>query len=99
MATINSSLEELAATISSNTKAVADILAAKSLPQPSLSVDGPLALPEGPEYNDLQTARTRLLEALLVMEQLIAGPRDFIFWQAFSVSDSYFLSLPPADKL
>ena len=77
-------LTSLAKSISSGVKVITDILHEEKLPQPTLSPAGPMKYPNNPR---LQEARMSLLSAAWALEQLVAGPQDYIYWQAFTVCD------------
>ncbi|KAJ9608228.1 hypothetical protein H2200_007216 [Cladophialophora chaetospira] len=77
-------LASLADSISADAKTITDILNQEKLPQPTLSACGPMKYPGGPEMARLQEARMNLLTSAWALEQLAAGPQDYIYWQAYS---------------
>lgn len=78
-------LTSLADSISADVKTITEILIAQKLPQPTLSASGPQQYPSGPKMAQLQEARMNLLTSAWALEQLAAGPEDYIYWQAYSV--------------
>lgn len=86
MSSTSEYLTELAAVVTNTTQTITKILTSKNLPQPSFTIDGPIEFPAGPEFADLQAARLKLVEAVQAIEQLAAGPKDYITWQALEVS-------------
>jgi hypothetical protein len=85
MASPSQSLESLGATIAELTKALSTQLQAARIPELSFAPDAPASLPPTPE---IQTARTRLQEALLTLSHLVTGPHEFWFREVFGVSDA-----------
>ena len=85
------SLISLADSINSDVKVIIDMLTEQKLPQPTLSPGGSMTYPGGPENVRLQEARMNLLTSAWALEQLAAGPQDYIYWQGYTVC-------PPAQK-
>jgi hypothetical protein len=72
------SLSELAATISANTAKIENYLRSHDLQSPSFDVDappGPLVPPDSPE---LEAARSELIDATLMLHDLILGPKEYL---------------------
>ncbi|KAK4206543.1 O-methyltransferase [Rhypophila decipiens] len=57
-------------------------------PEPSVSVDGPAAYPAGAEIAE---SRSKLLDALMEMTQLVTGPKDY--WAGITGPLTDFMSL------
>ncbi len=79
------SLASLAKSISSDVEIITDMLKKQNLPQPTFLSDGPMTYPGGPENTRLQEARMNLLTSTWALEQLAAGPQDYIYWQGYTV--------------
>ncbi|OQU97665.1 hypothetical protein CLAIMM_03560 [Cladophialophora immunda] len=79
------SLIGLAESIASSAKTIVDILEGQSLPQPSFLPDSPMRHFEGPDLTELQEARMSLITSAWAIEQLAAGPQDYIYWQAYTI--------------
>ncbi|KIY00481.1 uncharacterized protein Z520_04166 [Fonsecaea multimorphosa CBS 102226] len=79
------SLVGLAESIASSAKTIVDILERQKLPQPSFSPNSPMKYPEGSDLSKLQEARLNLITSAWAIEQLAAGPQDYIYWQAYTV--------------
>ncbi|PQE06932.1 6-hydroxytryprostatin B O-methyltransferase protein [Rutstroemia sp. NJR-2017a WRK4] len=72
------SLSELAATISANTAKIENYLRSHDLKSPSFDVDaptGPLVPSDAPE---LEAARSELIDATLMLHDLILGPKEYL---------------------
>ncbi len=80
-----SSLEDYAAEITAQAKKMMELLKKKDLAPPSFSRDGPLSVPAGPDYKDIQEARMSLIDAAAAIQHLAIGPEDWIKWQALTV--------------
>jgi hypothetical protein len=78
-------LASLAENISSNVKIISDLLNDQKLPHPTFSPSGPMKYLDGPHLGQLQEARMKLLSSAWALEQLAAGPQDYIYWQAYTV--------------
>jgi hypothetical protein len=78
-------LASLAESISADVQAITEALKQKNLPEPSFSTDSPMKYPNGPDMATIQEARMNLITSAWALEQLAAGPQDFIYWHSYTV--------------
>jgi len=79
------SITELAVIISENTAKVNEYLLAKELPLPSFNVDAPnKPLIDPQECSDVEAARIKIIDASLMMRDLMLGPKGHLM--SFNVS-------------
>lgn len=76
-------LEDLANVILASAKAVKSFLSDNNMPPPSFSSDAPSSFPDCPQ--DVQEARSQLLDASKKIHQLALGPIDHLFEYMCSV--------------
>lgn len=76
MASPQSRIAELAATVATHTNRIDNYLSEKGLPYPSFEADGPSNLNLPP---DIEKSRGVVLEASQELNDLLQGPRELIF--------------------
>ncbi|KAL7622165.1 hypothetical protein AAE478_007668 [Parahypoxylon ruwenzoriense] len=76
MASSQSRIAELAATVATHTHRIDKYLSEKGLPTPSFDADGPKDLGLPP---DIEQSRSLVLEASQELNDLLQGPRDLLF--------------------
>jgi hypothetical protein len=72
------SLSELAATISANTAKIENYLRSHDLKSPSFDVDAPTGSLVPSDAPELETARSELIDATLMLHDLILGPKEYL---------------------
>ena len=81
----HATLTELATQISQYAKSLTDLLAEQKLDAPSFAPDGPLSVPNAPEYAGIRMARMALVDAAETIRDLALGPDDQVKWMSFLV--------------
>jgi 6-hydroxytryprostatin B O-methyltransferase len=93
MALNNSSLQELAAAITSQVSTITQYLEKNGLPQPSFAVEGPRSR-EFSDNPEIEKAYMELVESASDLLHLALGPEKYLTLSAFSVSQLLPSTIP-----